>query len=255
VRLISYLTPGFPVTLFEAMAEVLDAELITAGGMSGPGPDDDPLSDGPADLAWVCSTSFVELAARPASDVRLAGVAWVPADPGSGGRPVYFADVVVRPDSPARDLTDLAGRRIGCNDPMSLSGYHALRFELLDRDHDPDEFAELVMSGAHRCSIERLLAGELDAAVIDSVLLASWARTEPEIAALRVVRRLGPWPTQPLVAAGRLGPDVIAEVRRRLLAANADAMMRDEFERAGLSGLVEVASDHCATVELAMRSR
>ena len=44
-----------------------------------------------------------------------------------------------------------------------------------------------------------LVAGELDAAAIDSTLLALEARTDPAVARLRVLERLGPAPHPPVV--------------------------------------------------------
>jgi len=255
--MITYLAPGFPVSLFEAMARLVDADLLVANGMSGPAAGDDPLTDGRAELAWLCSTSYVELAARPGSAVCLAGVAWAPSDAATGGRPAYFSDVVVRVGSSATGLADLAGARIGCNDPMSLSGYHALRIAAASRGlvgcvDDADDWAVLEMTGGHARSADRLLAGELDAAVLDSVLLSAWRRSRPELAGLRNLERLGPWPTQPLVAAARLGRGAIAGARDRLLAGNDDAGLRAELDRMGLLGLVPIGPDHCAAVASAL---
>jgi ABC-type phosphate/phosphonate transport system substrate-binding protein len=255
--MITYLAPGYPASLFEAMADVVDAELVVADGMSGPSAGDDPLGPGRADLAWVCSTAYVGWPADGRAAVSLAGVAWVPADDAVAGAPAYFSDVVVRRDSTAAGLADLAGLRIGCNDPVSLSGHHALRFELVRRGlarggDDADRFADLVMTGGHLRSVDQLLVGDVDAALLDGVLLATWARRRPEVAGLRIVERLGPWPTQPLVAADRLGREAIAAVRVRLLAADAEPALRRELDRAGLARLVEVGRDHCAPVAAAM---
>jgi ABC-type phosphate/phosphonate transport system substrate-binding protein len=255
--MITYLAPGFPVSLFQAMATLVDAELIVADGMSGPAGDDDPLTDGRADLAWLCSTSYVELAARPGSAVCLAGVSWAPSDGVMAGRPAYFSDVVVGPGSSVGDLADLAGLRIGCNDVVSLSGYHALRIGVVAQRlvgvlDDVAGWARLVMTGSHARSLDLLLRGDLDAAVLDSVLLAAWRRQRPGLGRLRIVERLGPWPTQPLVAAQRLGPEGVATVRARLLAGNGDPTLRAELERMGLLGLVPVGADHCAAVAAAL---
>ncbi|MDH3707652.1 MAG: PhnD/SsuA/transferrin family substrate-binding protein, partial [Acidimicrobiia bacterium] len=136
MQFVSYMTPGFPVSLFERMAAVIDAELLLEQHTSGPPPGEDPFRDGRYDLGWICSTSFVDLALRAEQpSVRLAGVAWVPDDPDANGRPVYFGDIVVAPDSDVETLDDLAGRRIGCNDAVSLSGHHALRLRLRDGGH------------------------------------------------------------------------------------------------------------------------
>ena len=252
MQLVSYLAPGYPAALFEAMAEVIGSDLDFEVGRSGPDPDADPFAAGTADFGWVCSTSFIELTTgRPAS-VELAGLAWVPDDPDAAGRPLYFSDLVVRPETSVADLDDLAGMRIGCNDPASLSGFHALRIELGRRGHDPDRFAELVMTGGHHHSIDQLLTGELDAAVIDSVVRIRRARRWRDVAGLRVVQRLGPWPTQPLVA--RAGADAASTraVVQRLLDANHDPEFAALLHASAIARLAPVGPDHCSVVRTAM---
>lgn len=246
VRLVSYMAPGFPHALFERMGDVLGAEVWFDEDRSGPDPDDDPFLDGRADLGWICSTSYVQLARRadPAS-VRLTGVAWVPDDPDVDGEPVYFGDVVVRIDSSVDDLDDLSGSAIGCNDPVSLSGHHALRFALADRGHDPDSFAELRFTGGHHRSLDLVVDGGLDAAVVDSVVRRTRAQRDHGVADLRVVERLGPWPVQPLVAAAHLPDEVVDDVRSRLLAAD----LGPELAAAGLRSLVETDASRYERVD------
>lgn len=250
--MISYLAPGYPAALFEALAEHIGVELGFEVGRSGPDPLLDPFVAGTADLGWVCSTSFVELTTdRPAS-VQEVGVAWVPDDPDAADRPVYFSDVLVSADSDARSLDDLAGRRIGCNDPASLSGYHALRIELDRRGHDPADFATLVMTGGHHHSIDQLLAGELDAAVVDSIVRTRRARQWDDVAGLRVVERLGPWPTQPVVMRIEAAPTEVGAVRDALLRANDDPEIVELLAASALTRLARTDADHCDEVRAAM---
>ena len=242
---------GFPLSLFERIADVLDADLDYDETRSGPAPGHDPFASGEADLGWICSTSFVDLATRgQQSSIRIGGVAWVPDDPGSAGEPVYFGDVMSR--VPAADLDALAGRTIGCNDEVSLSGHFALRLALADRGHDPDAFAHLTFTGGHRRSLDQVVAGELDAAVVDSVVRTDASRTDGRIAELHHVERLGPWPTQPLVASTRLAEEHVAELRDALLASNDDPRMQAELANASLTRFVKVEADHYAPVRQAL---
>ena len=252
-RLLSYMTPGFPASLFELVAERLGVDLEFDSARSGPDPDDDPFLDGRCDLGWICSTSFVDLSLRAASpSVQLVGVAWVPDDPDADGRPVYFSDIVVAPGSNLQSLDELAGHRIGCNDPISLSGHHALRFEIERRGGDPDAFADLVFTGGHDASLDAVAAGELDAAVIDSVVRTRRIRTDPTIASLRVIDRLGPWPVQPLVARSDMTADELAAFAALLLDANNDPAMQAELEAAALTKFVAVGANHYEPVRQAM---
>ncbi len=242
---------GFPLSLFERIAEVLDADLDYDESRSGPAPGHDPFADGDADLGWICSTSFVDLSMRGVEpSIRIGGVAWVPDDPNSEGRPVYFGDVMSA--APATDLDALAGHSIGCNDEVSLSGHFALRLALVERGHDPDNFARLVFTGGHRRSLDHVADGTLDAAVVDSVVRADASRTDRRIAELHHIERLGPWPTQPLVASSRLPQGQVDELRDALLASNDDARMQAELANAALVRFVRVDADHYAPVRQAL---
>ncbi len=224
MRFVSYMTPGFPPSLFQAIAARLDADLHLETEASGPPPGTDPFGEGRFDLGWICSTSYVDLALRSARpSIRLGGVAWVPDDPDVGGRPVYFGDVVVRADSPVETLLELRGRLVGCNDPVSLSGHHALRYELEQLGQDPDRFADLRFTGGHHRSLDLMAAGELDAAVVDSVVRVGRSRHDADVARLRVVDRLGPWPVQPLVASATMSDEQRLAVSEALLSPAADA--------------------------------
>ncbi len=247
------MSPGFPESLFELLGKIVDAEVHFDTTMSGPAPGDDPFADGAADLGWICSTSFVDLATRTDDPtIQLAGVAWVPDDPDTNGQPIYFGDIVTPAGSDIDSFEHLAGKRVGCNDPVSLSGYHSMRLAMRDRGLDEETFTELVFTGGHHASLDMVLAGDVDAAVIDSVVRTSRARTEKAVADLRVIERLGPWPVQPLVARADFPAEQLAEVRRLLLEAGDRADVRAELQAASLAGLVEVGPDHYAAIQQAM---
>ncbi|MEL7208637.1 MAG: PhnD/SsuA/transferrin family substrate-binding protein [Actinomycetota bacterium] len=252
MQLLSCLAPGIPASLFEALADLLDAELSLDATRSGPDSMDDPFRDGRADLGWICSTSFAALGTGADPSVRLVGVGWVPEDPDAAGRSVYFSDLVVPADSPIRSVDDLDGARVGGNDEISLSGHHALRIELARRGHDPDGFADIVLTGAHHRSLDQVTGGRLDAAIVDSLVRTARSRHDPAVAGLRVVERLGPWPTQPLVARADLDDGTVAAVRRALLASDGDPTVRAELDRAAIDCFVPVGADHCDPVVRAL---
>ncbi len=257
MKAVTYLAPGFPESLFEAMADVLGAELHFERTMSGPAPGTDPFADGRYDLGWVCSTSFVDLHRRAGDDgrppsIELAGVAWVPDDPASGGRAVYFGDLTVPSGSAVSSLGELRGARIGCNDPISLSGHHALRHAIVESGEDPSAFADLVFTGGHQQSLDLLVDGQLDAAVIDSIVRRARSGVDSRVDALSVIERLGPWPVQPLVVRAGLDDEVVQAIRTRLLSASTAGRLADELAKAGLSRLVGVGPEHYEGVRTAM---
>jgi len=255
VHLVSYMAPGIPASLFAVIAEIIGADLELVETTSGPLPDDNPFSDGRADLGWMCSTSFAELG-DPDNDpsVALVGIAWVPDDPDANGQPVYFGDLVTNPESDASAIDDLAGVRIGCNDPVSLSGFHSLRIEMKRRGRRVEDWCELVFTGGHNRSLDMLLARELDAAVVASVCRTRRSRLEPQVAELQVIERLGPWPTQPLVARSSMRQAEVDRVREAVVQANEDPRIQAELTAAAIVKLVAVDPSRYIAVREAMKS-
>ena len=204
------------------IADALDreVELEVHTEVSGPPPHDNPFESGEVDLGWMCSAAYVRL-----SSVEQLGVAWVPDDADSAGRPVYFSDVI----APGLDLCsveDLRDKRIACSDRASLSGFYALRFALDERGIDLDEFAELHFTGGHIASMDAVEAGAFDATLVDSVTRSV------ERPQLMPALRLGPFPTQPLVAGPAVSHDDRDRIRQALLANS--AQLTDALAAAGL---------------------
>ena len=223
LRLLSYLAPSLPAELFEALGRYL-AEHLGVGvdvdfdtTRSGPRPgESEPFSTGEVDLAFVCASSYVWMTAGPVAPVRLVGAAWLPTDPRSAGLAVYFGDVLAPVDG-AATLDELVGARVAYNDDVSLSGFHSLRLAMLDRDVEVDR-VDFVRSGSHLRSLELLVAGEVDAAAIDSNV---WRRRRREAPVLErrlcTIAELGPHPVQPLVARSGLPASVSDRIRMALL--------------------------------------
>jgi phosphonate transport system substrate-binding protein len=157
----------------------------------------------------------------------------VPADPRAEGRPVYFSEVIVPADSPARSVGDLASAEWTCNDSHSLSGYFAI-MERLARIEGADP--RFRFSGSHLSSIDLVVAGAAEAAAIDSNVLLRELRRRPELAQrLRRIDSWGPRPMQPTIARASLAPDVRNAVAEALLGIRGPAV-----EELGFSGFASV---------------
>jgi ABC-type phosphate/phosphonate transport system substrate-binding protein len=242
LRLITYLSPAVPLELFEAIAEALGPGtlLVTDERASGPPPGEiDPFRRGDADVGFLCAPAYLGLRRRSAQPaVELLGLAPVFDDPRAGGRPVYFADVVVC-DHPARSFADLRGSRLGFNDTESLSGLLALVLHLDELGEGLDYFASITCTGSHDASLQALAAGAIDVATIDSTTLRS-RRDDPMLAGMRTIAALGPHPMQPIVVRADLPEERRAALRDALrhLASDPDAKRR--LASLGCIGFAEV---------------
>ena len=122
-----------------------------------------------------------------------------------GGRPVYYSDVIVRRDSPISCLEELRGCSWAYNEPASHSGHTVTLYSLVRMGARPGFFGRVVEAGFHQRAIRLVHTGAVDAAAIDSQVLAVELRDHPQLAdRLRVIGSFGPSTIQPVVAASRL---------------------------------------------------
>lgn len=240
LRLVTYLAPGLPLALFEAVARHLERSLGLAVSLtsdptrSAPGPEEpDPFQTGAADVGFLCAPGYLWLAARHPPPVELVPAAFVFDDPRAADRPVYFADVVVARTSPARGLSDLRGARWVYNDPSSLSGYFSVLAAIADpgvgRAAGPGFFGSEQAVGSHHAALRAVESGAADLAAIDSNTLLL-ERRRGAARGVRVLASLGPFPIQPVVVRTALEPDL-----RRALAPALLAMHESEPARAALA--------------------
>jgi hypothetical protein len=204
----TWLAPSLPLALFERVGASVSQELgvpvrvLSETKLSGPvlGAHD-PFSDGEVDVGFLCAPAYAALSKAPEPSVVSLGLAPLFDDPRHDGRPRCFCDLVVRADDPARSLADLEGRRFGSNDPASLSGWLGVSDALRRRGTTPEAFfGAVVWTGDHLSSLQAIRARSIDVASLDSNALLL-ARRRGEVSEdLRVLRALGPWPAQPVVA-------------------------------------------------------
>lgn len=108
----------------------------------------------------------------------------------------YWTDLVVGSNSPVQSLADLRNRTWLFNETQSYSGYRSVLSALQERQLGPDFLGELVETGSHQASFDRLLAGEGDFTALDSTFLDFLP--DEQRAQVKVVESLGPAP-MPLV--------------------------------------------------------
>ena len=126
----------------------------------------------------------------------------------------YRADLLVAPGVRETAPEQLRGARVAFNGDDSLSGWVMPRHALRELGIDPDSYV-WVRTGSHRNSLRALLRGEVEAAPIDSTVLALELRADPALASLRTLARLGHMPSPPVALVG--GDASLAESLRTAL--------------------------------------
>jgi phosphonate transport system substrate-binding protein len=90
--------------------------------------------------------------------------------------------VIVRHDSPITRLEELEGRSWAYNEPASHSGHTVTLYGLITLDARPGFLGPVVEAGFHQRAIRLVAAGGVDAAAIDSPVLAIELRDHPRLA-------------------------------------------------------------------------
>ena len=171
--------------------------------------------------AMMCGLPYSQRTPRPTLVA-----APVPSPERYGGRAVYFTDIVVRADSPARTLEDTFGGVVGYTLEDSMSGCVAFRACLLEyRSREQPQLYRNAVGGLvnARRVIEALGAGEIDVGPLDSYYHDLLRAHEPALAArVRVLASTPAAPIPPLVATASLPAEALERLRAALSAA-ADA--------------------------------
>ncbi|MGF1551216.1 MAG: phosphate/phosphite/phosphonate ABC transporter substrate-binding protein [Paracoccaceae bacterium] len=202
--------------LWTAIAARLDAEGVAAPGRLDRGRELAAIWTDPALLlAQTCGYPFATVLN---GRVRLVATPRYRAPGCAGAR--YRSAVVVRAGDPARRLADCEGYRPAVNDARSQSGHQALRAALAEARIG---LGPAIGTGAHRASIEAVVAGGADLAAIDCVTFALLGDAAPGlVAGVRAIAWTSPTPGLPLVTASATDEATRAALGRALDAVAAD---------------------------------
>jgi phosphonate transport system substrate-binding protein len=195
---------------------------------------------GEIDVGFICGLPYTELRQNIPAPVELLAAPVLVGDRYQG-RPIYFSDVIVCSDSRFRTFADLRGTSWAYNEPHSHSGYLSPLYYLAQLGETPAFFGEVVEAGWHEESIRKVCLAEVDAAAIDSGLLAVEMARRPGLGTqLRVIASLGPSTIQPVVAASQLDPVTTGRLREELLAVTQFAEIQRHLDGGLMAGFAPV---------------
>jgi phosphonate transport system substrate-binding protein len=238
LRVATFLAPNM-LSVYEFIVDTIGRELGN-GAELVVGDSFDQFGNGEIDAGFICGLPYVQLARQNPAPVELLAAPVICGDR-YAGRPIYFSDVIVHQDSPVRTFADLRGKSWAYNDPDSHSGYNLTRYHLLTMGDTRGFFGRVVKAGFHQKAMRMVAAGEVDAAAIDSQVLAIELRDHPALAdELRVIEALGPSTIQPVVAARHLPADLKAALRTALLRLGDDPAAQKVLARGFVDRFVPV---------------
>lgn len=196
------------------------------------------------DVCFVCSVPYLLFADEDRVEMEAIAAPVLMGDR-YGGRPIYFSDVVVRANSRFESFADLRGATWAYNEPFSHSGYIVVWHHLLLIGEEPGFFGRVVEAGFHSEALRMVADGRVDAAAIDSQVLAIELRDWPELAEkVRTIGSLGPSTIQPVVASrSRLSPADRRSIVVELIGLGADPRARSLMDAAFVERFVTIDGD------------
>ena len=239
LRFATFLAPNMQ-PVYERIVAYLGRHLGSAATLTV-GTSFSAFDRGEIDTGFICGLPYVMLTREPQPAIELLAAPVLRGDRYEQ-RPIYFSDVIVGRESRYQSFLDLRGCAWAYNDRDSHSGYNITRYTLLRLGETRGFFGRVVEAGFHQRAIRMVASGEVDAAAIDSQVLAVELRDHPELAEqVRIVEALGPATIQPFVAARHLPLALKVALRAALCEMGDDPSMRDALDYGFIERFVPLA--------------
>lgn len=192
----------------------------------------DLLAQGLVDVAFVCTSAYVEGHARFGMELLAA--------PQVNGQTVYYSALIVPAASPARTLADLRGRVFAFTDPMSHSGRAYPTYLVHQLGATPETFfARTFYTYSHDDAIRAVADGLADGAAVDSLVLDFALAREAGLAErIKVIHLSEPFGIPPVVVGPAVRPQLRAELQHILITMSADPNAQASLQAIGVERFV-----------------
>ncbi len=190
------------------------------------------LEKGKVDVAFICTGAFKKGVEQ----------GWVEAlaTPVINGQPYYYAYLIARPESKAKDILDLKGKSFAFTDPLSLTGF-ILPADVLKRKRIGyrDFFSTTMFTRSHDRSIVAVARGIVEAATVDSLVFDHYIKMHSEIASrVKIIKKYGPFPSPPLASSRSIDREIKAMIQILFLQMNKDDEGRSILRNLGIDYFV-----------------
>jgi len=156
----------------------------------------------------------------------------------------YRSAIVVRTEDTARSLDDLRNRRCVINEVDSNSGMNLLRAAVAPLASGGRFFGSVQVSGAHRNSLDLLVAGKADVTAIDCVTLAHLRGFEPALVSrVRIVDWTPASPCLPYVTSRHASEATVEALQSAIAAVFSDPALSSVYDLLLLKG-VNLSTDN-----------
>ncbi len=161
--------------------------------------------------AFVCSGPYVKNHDEWGMELIVA--------PSLYGNAYYYSYIIANKNSKINNLMDLKDKKFAFTDPESNTGKLAPSYELMKMHKKPEKFfSKIIYTGSHDKSIEAVANNLVDGASVDHLIWEYINRKNSNITSrTKIIAKLGPYASPPLVAHPECNPEIKREIREILL--------------------------------------
>lgn len=207
----------------------------------------DLLETGKVDLAFVCTSAYIVGSDDFGMELLAA--------PQVNGETVYYSNLIVPANSPARDMADLKGKVFAFTDPISLTGRAYPTSLVQQLGATPENFFQRTFfTYSHDEAIYAVANGLADGAGVDSLIYDYALARDPSLAQkVKVIHVSPPFGIPPVVVNPNLRPQIKAELQAILLEMASDPAGQDALAAIGVDAFVLVDDTVYAPVRSLMK--
>lgn len=202
----------------------------------------DLLEHGEVDLAFVCTSAYVEGHDTFGMELLVA--------PQVDGKSTYNSLLIVPASSTAQGMADLHDKVFAFTDPISLSGRVYPTYLVHQLGSTPEKFFNRTFfTYSHDEAIRAVASGVADGASVDSLVYEFAIARDPSLASkVRVIDRSPDFGIPPVVISPLARPQVKLELQSLLLNMSNDPQAADALASIGVDSFVSLEDDAYAGV-------
>lgn len=174
------------------------------------------LETGKVDVAFICTGAFKKGMEEGWAEALVMPVI--------KGEPYYYAYLIARPESKAKDILDFKGKSFAFTDPLSLTGFIVPTEELKKKGINyKGFFSNTIFTRSHDRSVVAVARGIVEGASVDSLVFDYYIEFHPEMASkIKIIKRYGPFPSPPLATSRTIDREIKTRIQDIFIKMNKD---------------------------------
>ncbi|MBI2759136.1 MAG: phosphate/phosphite/phosphonate ABC transporter substrate-binding protein [Chloroflexi bacterium] len=192
----------------------------------------DLIEHGEVDLAFVCTSAYVEGQAAFGMELLVA--------PQVNGRTTYNSVLIVPANSQTKSMANLRGKVFAFTDPISLTGRVYPTYLVQQLGSTPEQFfARAFFTYGHDEAIRAVASKLADGAAVDSLVYEYAVARDPSLAEkVKVILRSPDFGIPPVVVSPSIRPQVKEELRALFLGMGGDPDAQEALSAIGVDRFV-----------------